>query len=503
MAIGDRPGKGNPRPDTRPKGYTFLPGGPAFQSREKMAEWMAKNPGWVYKHRSWVKSQAPRAAAIAGFIINGDEVRQYKYDGGKGRVRDSELLRLWTSEASPKGVAQMNRNRDIKAEVFVRGQKVTDKEGRFVPPKANAKSAAGPGPKGPKPQGSGAAGATGDVAPSNAVIDFSTLLAGVNSPETQVVPTAWANGGARLLDPKMAEQLAGIQFDGQIADLEAQQGVNTRQTAQNDTDIRNWFGQVLGSQATAVQRDKAATAAGVESVQGAGQALLSAIGGQAAGGAGTVAAAGQNAVGTLQALGTAQEQFNNDLRPLLEAEAAGARTREQAAGSQRAHELAQRISTLRGDRGRAQTGFQFEIDQANNQIRDNRQSRAIDIRNQNNAIAQQNFQNALALAQAQMGAAMTGLEFEQGVAELNGAGAGKETSFPWGKAPVSQKNAAYNQAVSAIFDGERLRMNVPQAVRTVNQIINGFGWSRKNPAVMALRNQILQDAGIRPDPRWR
>lgn len=494
----DRPVKGQ-RPDTRPKGYTFLPGGPAFQSRENMAAWMRKNPGWVYKHRSWVKTQIPRAAAIAGYVIDGDEVRQYE-----GGVRDSALIRMWTKDAKPKGIEQMNRGRGTKVQVFVGGQKVTDKEGRYVAPKPAAPKRVTPSPGAAAHPGSRGGGGGGDVAGTAApgALDFTDLLTGVRAPSTQIIPTAWANGGARMIDPKVAEQLAGRQYDTPIRDLGIEQDRMKRTNEQNEADVRNWFGQVLTSQGTAAKRDAAINDAAVGSVKDAGAALLSAIGGQANEGAGMVGSAATSAVGTLEALGANQEQYNADLRPLLEAERAGAASRERALGTARSQDLANRLVSLQGERGRAKAGFQFEIDQANNQIRDNRQGRAIDIRNANNAIAQQNFQNALALAQAQMGAAMTGLEFEQGVAELNGAGAPAQ-SYPWGKAPVSQKNAAYNQAVSSIFDGEKLRMNVPQAVRTVNEIINGFGWSRKNPAVMALRNQILQDAGIRPDPRWR
>jgi len=507
----DRPGKGNPRPDTRPEGYTFLPGGPAFQSREKMAAWMAKNPGWVYKHRSWVKSQVPRAAALGGFIIDGDEMRQYKYDGGKGRVKDSALVRLWTNEASGKGVTQMNRGRDIKAEVFVRGQKmIVDKDGRLVPTKsATPTKTVTPSPGAaahPDSRGGGRGAGAGDVAGATdtPALDLSQLFAGVTSPETQVLPTAWANSGARLFGGDVAEQLAGLQFDREIGETRLAGERMTRTNAQNEADVKNWFGQVLKSQGTAATRDAAINEAAVDSVRDAGAAILSGIGGAANEGASTVGAANAAAVGTLEALGANQEAFNADLRPLLEAEKAGALSREQAMGTARAQELSTRLAALEGERGQAKAGFQFQVDQANNAIRDTRAQRALEIRQANNSIAQQNFQNALALANAQLGAAVTGINIEKGLADLAaGPNGGKATSYPFAKAPVSQRNDAYNQALSSIMVDGTLTTSVPRAVQLVNQVLAGYGWSRKNPAVMALRNQILQDAGIRPDPRWR
>jgi hypothetical protein len=333
-------------------------------------------------------------------------------------------------------------------------------------------------------------------------LDFSALLAGVNAPATRIIPEAWASGGARLHGPDVAEQLAALQFDTAIRDLGVEKDRMGRTNTQNQTDIDHWYDQVLGSQKTAAQRDAAINEAGIDSIRDSGASILSAIGGEASEGAGMVGAANASAVGTLEALAANQESYNADLRPLLQAESAGAMSRERAMGTARSHELAQRLIGLQQDRGKAKAGFQFEIDRENNGILDSRNQRAMEIRNANNGIAQQNFQNALALLSAQTGAALTGAKIQNELADAADGGGGS-TSYPFAKAPVSQRNDAYNQALSSIFSEGKLTTSIPRAVQLVNQVLAGYGWSRKNPAVKALRNQILQDAGIRPDPRWQ
>lgn len=349
---------------------------------------------------------------------------------------------------------------------------------------------------------SGAVPGAGDVAGATTtpVIDLSQLFAGVTTPATKGLPESWANSGAQLFGGDVAEKLAGLQYDTPIRDLGIEKSRMGRTNEQNLADVKNWFGQVLGSQKTAATRDAAITKAGVGSVRDAGAAILSAIGGEASEGAGMAGAANASAVGTLEALGANQAQYNEDLRPLLEAEKAGASAREKALGTSRAQDLANRLIAMQGEKGRAQAGFQFEIDQANNGIRDTRAQRALEIRQANNGIAQQNFQNALALAQAQMGAAVTGIEIEKGVAELQGVGS-KPTSYPFAKAPQSQRQQAFDMSVARLQRPDGRPVPYPQAVQAVRNTLNGFGWSFRNPGVRTLAINIMQAAGYSPDPR--
>jgi hypothetical protein len=491
MATNDRPITGQ-RPDTRPRGYTYLPGGPAFQNPTNLIKYLRSNPGYVWKNRAWLTAQAKREFGLAGYALarNG-QLTQYEGSADATGAR-GKLLRAWLHD--PKEAAQLTKSADHPKVITVK--------------QANGKAA--PAAKGPKPKpvsggqvtAPGEEGARIETAPTPGAVDFSDLFGAVNAPTTKVLPEAWANNGAKLFDPKMAEQLAGLQYDTEIRDTGLDRDRMGRTNAQNLTDVGNWYGQVLGAQKTASGRDAAINDAAVDSVRDAGASILSAIGGQANQGAGMVGSANAQAVGTLEALGANQEMFNEDLRPLLESERAGARTREQAQGTSRAQDLAERLASLQGERGKAKAGYQFQIDQANNGIRDNRAQRALQIRESNNGIAQQSFQNALALANAQLGAAMTGVEIQGKLADLK-AGNAPATSYPFAKAPVSQRNDAYQQALSSISGDGGLTTSVPRAVQLVNQVLAGYGWSRKNPAVMALRNQILTDAGIRPDPRWR
>ena len=491
MAMNDRPVKGQ-RPDTRAPGYTYLPGGPAFQNPSNLVKWLRKNPGYVWKNRGWLTAQAKREFGLAGYsLAKNGQMAQYAGSADATGARGN-LLRAWMHD--PKEAAQLSQGAHKPKVITVKAPGAKTAPSKDAPSKpATPGQVTAPGEEGVRIEGPAAPGA----------VDFSALFTGVDAPSTQMIPSVLANAGAKLYDPKLAEQLAGLQYDSEIGLVGKQQGNTRTQNEQNLADVGNWYGQVLGAQKTAAGRDAAINTAAVDSVRDAGASFLSAIGGQANQGAGQVGAANAAAVGTLEALGSAQDQYNADLRPLLEDERAGARTREQAMGSARAKDLSDRLAALQGERGKAQAGFQFQIDQSNNQIRDNRAQRALQIRESNNGIAQQNFQNALALANAQMGAALTGVQIEGKLAELNGGGRRAATSYPFAKAPVSQRNDAYNQALSAIFDGNTLTTGVPRAVQLVNQVLAGYGWSRKNPAVMAMRNQILRDAGVNPDPRWR
>ena len=359
--------------------------------------------------------------------------------------------------------------------------------------RGNAKTTFGGGQA---PSGGGSSAAAGSL-------DLRGLAAAAGPGGTTPIALALAQGGAKLFDPKMAETLAGLQYDGQIRDLGIERERTSRQNQQNARDIDAWYDQVLASRATAAGRDAAINKAAQGSIKDASAAIVSALGGSANAGAPMVAAAGQEAVGTLGALGSAQEQYNADLAPLLQAEAAGAKSREAAMGSTRMQDLALRLSSLQGERGQAVAANRLNLQGQNNAILDNRATRGLEIRQMNNSLAQQEFQNRLALANAQLSAMVTGAEL-QGMA--GGAGA-KAPKGSFQDTTANVRNNLFNQGVGAILDpntgGLVKGLSVPGAVQRVNQIIAGLGWTRKDPNVLAFRNAILQAAGIRPDHRWR
>lgn len=324
---------------------------------------------------------------------------------------------------------------------------------------------------------------------------------GAPSPSVLGMPLSegLARQGARPLDATLAGVLAGMQFDPAIHEIETEAAIAPAVTDQNIHDIHTWFNQVLGSQKKAGERDAAINDAGESSMEESAARILSSLGGEANTGAGVVGAAGIEAVGTLKAIGTAQEQYNADLAPLLQVEAAGAKSREQALGSSRKLELASKLASLKGQRGQAEAAARFDIDRENNSIRDRQIERLMQIRMANNALSQQEFQNQLAATEAEMAALLTGAK----VTDLLAPKDSKPGHYPFAKAPVSQRNDAYQQALSSIFDADagKPRVEYPQAVQTVRNTLNGYGWSFKNPAVRQLALQIMRDAGYNPDPR--
>ena len=295
--------------------------------------------------------------------------------------------------------------------------------------------------------------------------------------------------GAQMFDPGFADQMAAA-YDPMISNLQRNREAALRAAEMNAQETRGWYDQVVGSLGKAAGRDKQINSAARESMTDATQAILSSLGGVANEGAGVVGAAGTEAVGTIAALGSAQEQYNEDLAPLLQGEGAGMATRVRSQGSKNAAELASRLAEAQGQRGGARAEAMLQIAQMNNDIRNGRADRSMQLRQYNDQLAQQGFNNQMTMAQAQLAA--LGLD-----AQLRGGGRSPAaTSYPYAKAPQSTRVGATNQATDAIQG-----MSYPEALQTVNQILRGYGWSLKNPAVLSLRNQILAEAGIKVDPR--
>ena len=313
-------------------------------------------------------------------------------------------------------------------------------------------------------------------------------------PRASFTPYAGPPQGAQILNP--ATFLGGLDagYSPVVESLRKQMAARERAAIANAAETRGWYDQVVGSLAKAGQRDKAINQAAQASMGDATAAIVSSLGGRANQGAPMVAAEGQNALGTLAALGSAQEQYNADMAPLIEGEGAGAATRVRSAAARDANELAFRIAEVQAERARARSGMQLDLAQINNEIRQGRADRSMSLRQYNDQLKQQGFQNQLAMGEAQLAALMAD-------AQLRGLGSSSSrpsTSYPYAKSPQHVKAGAYNQATAAIQD-----MPYPQALQTVNRILRGYGWSLNNAAVLALRNQILADAGIKVDPRTK
>jgi hypothetical protein len=234
----------------------------------------------------------------------------------------------------------------------------------------------GAGPVGPGPGGGGA----DPAADPNNFPGVPGVDAG--GPNTQ-----------RLLGRGMADTLAGAQFDPQIQELLTQIQQGGRDQSQHQRDISGWYDQVQGAQRTAGQRDTEASQHAHDVTSQALQGILQSLGGSR--GAGVVGAAGLNDLTELASQGSSQDRYNADLAPLLQQEEAGAHSREQALGSQRASALNAALTGARGQRGQAKAKALMDIIQANNQSR------------------QGNFQNKLAIQNAKLAAASLGLNADQ------------------------------------------------------------------------------------------
>jgi hypothetical protein len=299
--------------------------------------------------------------------------------------------------------------------------------------------------------------------------------------------TALTNGVERY-DSELASRLAGLQFDPQIRMAELERERVTAQGPQNLADIKNWYDEVLASQATAKQRDAAIIASGVGSVGDAAAKVVSSLGGGANPGAGVVGAAGAEAAGTLAALGAAGNEYNEDIRPLLQAEGAGVSAREMAMQSQRAREVAAQIMNLRGQRGAAEA------------------SAGLDIQRMNNELAQQDFQNNLAVEQTIQAANMAGLQLEE--AKLRNTLLGQQVQqgsqpqpqpgdfVPWAKLPLPDRMSIVNSAISQVVGPQGgLIMSPAKTFQLARQRAVTLGYN--NPQMLSMIRQAVREAHAR------
>lgn len=216
---------------------------------------------------------------------------------------------------------------------------------------------------------------TGPAAPT-AETEFTALLNSLLSKSgsvgTTMNPTSFGNAAA-------APDTAAAAADA----LQVKE--NPLQEAQNQQDISSWYGldpnsssyktSVLGMLANAKTGDAAAGTAASSNIANLAQALAGSIGGSANAGSGTVAASGANDAGTLAALGTANMDYENNIAPLLAAEATGAKTNETNSNQQALLQLLQQQATDQGNATAARaTGVASAI-------------------GSNNGVAQQNFAN--------------------------------------------------------------------------------------------------------------
>lgn len=312
----------------------------------------------------------------------------------------------------------------------------------------------------------------------NQMIDTSGLQNQANDiANTTPISEQLANFGT-MLGKGTADAEAGQQYDAQIRDAQLALAKDPLLAKQHSADLNSWYDQVLGSQKTAAARDAAAGAAGVSSISDAGKALLASLGGGANLGAGNVAAASQNATGTQQALQTAEDQYNNDIAPILQNEKASMLTSQANADTNQQQQDQYALSTLQGQRGQAVVADQANVDQANNALAQAREQALLGIKQSNNSLVQQGFNNSLALAQAQIAAEMNGLQMQNTAAKT--AATLQKTNNPFLSLSPTQKNSVFQYVMGRLYDpntGAKLNLTPQQASTRVNQALSSYGFN--------------------------
>lgn len=432
-----------------------LPGVPhVFASRESVVKFLRNSPGYVEKQKGWLNAHRKEALQDAGFQVT-----------KKGKV---------VKYVQPK-------DRPIFK------PKSKDKAAPVVATPAQVPAPAG---------GTVDAGVGGFEIPT---VDF-TGIDTLNPNTGVMIDRSMANKGAKLFGPGAAEAQAGLQFDSKILNLRDLAQRNPLDTKQHVADIGSWYGQVLNSLKTASQRDSDLQKAAVDETVENTQAITGAIGGAANAGSALVGAAGAEAAGTLGALGLAQDQYNADIRPILEAEAAGQKTREAAAGSGKLADLKLQIAAALGERGQAKVANQFGIDQANNQILDNRAAQTMAIIQANNAARQANFQNRYGVETTKLGAQVSGAQVAGDLAETVIKETGKAAKAgpkPWASTPASQKTYAYKNFTGELAGNlKAYQANPKLLLNFTRNFVNKNGWSLQNPNVMAWVRNAYREAGI-------
>ena len=259
-----------------------------------------------------------------------------------------------------------------------------------------------------------------------------------------------ANFGQLFNVDKTAQAMAQEQFQPQINDQQLLVNRDPRQAAQNEADVRNWYNQVTGAQKAAGTADARDIAQGVNATDAQTKALVNSLGGSANQGAGLAAAAGENAAGTLAAIGASQQGLDSELAPILAAQAAQQKTNQRNIDQTKQADDLQALQNLQGQEGNAQTNAQEQLQSANNSLDQARQQALLQIQQYNNSLAQQKYQNQLGLLSTQVAAQMNGVNMAKDAAEANYYQARAAAAGGSGGRSASQLNDVQRQLMAAL-----------------------------------------------------
>jgi hypothetical protein len=227
------------------------------------------------------------------------------------------------------------------------------------------------------------------------------------------------------------------------------------------------------------------TVAGTGSIGDAANALIASLGGSANEGAHPIADAGQNAEGTIAAIGAATDQYNQEVAPLLAAEGAEQRVNQSNKNAQKLITDKAALAALQSSEGQAQQAALAQIQGENNSLAQARASMAAQILGNNNALRQQTFGNQIALANSIAAAASMGLKANLTQSEIarndrSGMRSAWAAAHPFAAASPKERESAATAAASALKDPTGtawLKMSPQQAWQKVSDVYRGLGYS--------------------------
>lgn len=250
-------------------------------------------------------------------------------------------------------------------------------------------------------------------------------------------------------DPNAADAQAGLQFDPQIQMTKLLQSRGVTDAAQHQKDITNWFGQVQAAQQTAAARDATAGDQAVKSTGDAVAGIIASLGGSANPGAATLGAQGDANTAMESQMAQAQNQYQNDLAPILKLQQASAAQNQTNVDANSQQALAQQLSSLLGQRGQAVTANKLSLQQAQNALLAQQQGLTSDATQYNNSGSQQQFQNWATVQELAQAAALNHAQVKYYGASSNPSG-----FLPWAKLNASQKQQLINTAMSNVTDSK-------------------------------------------------
>lgn len=165
----------------------------------------------------------------------------------------------------------------------------------------------------------------------------------------------------------MIDQAVSGSYDPAERDLSRSIAKNPAELATALGDIKRWYGDVGKGVTQARNRGASLTQRLVGASGDNARAILGAIGGEAALGGAQVAQTGVNNANTIQALGAIDQQYLNDVAPLLSDEAANASRQTTAQFSQRLRDYQEKLRGLQTEEGGARAKGYLDAIQANNQ----------------------------------------------------------------------------------------------------------------------------------------